>query len=276
MRYKKKPARRRQAILFIKDLYKLIRLQNHIIYIKDIPFKKNEKDSIILLPDMITEDQKLDNPVWYALHEEHKKYALSYQQIKFYNPAYCPFGAFSNIENTCKGIAQYALLTNDFYVVGDKPIIPSSIILKKELVCEQMILSHPINLQITEEIVPLLHQQKQDLFDLVDLVQPGYFRKDTADLGSYFGIYKNNKLIAAAGERMKLNTFTEVSAIVTHPNFTGNGYAKQLIAHTCNNIFKQGKTPFLHVSDQNMGAINLYKKLAFNTRRKISFWNLGF
>ena len=80
--------------------------------------------------------------------------------------------------------------------------------------------------------------------------------------------------MAVTGERMKMNTYTEVSAVVTHPAHTGKGYAKQLTAWTANNIFLKSSKPFLHVADTNSGAIALYKKLGFVTRRKMSFWNL--
>ena len=73
---------------------------------------------------------------------------------------------------------------------------------------------------------------------------------------------------------MKMTDYTEVSAVVTHPLYTGRGYAKQLVAHTVNNIFLENKTPYLHVAEKNNGAIKLYEALGFKTRRKISFWNL--
>lgn len=69
------------------------------------------------------------------------------------------------------------------------------------------------------------------------------------------------------------NEYTEVSAVVTHPQHTGKGYAKQLMAFTCHKIFNEDKIPYLHVADSNVGAIKLYKKLGFVTRRKITFWN---
>ena len=73
---------------------------------------------------------------------------------------------------------------------------------------------------------------------------------------------------------MKMDTFTEVSAIVTHPEHTGKGYAKQLTAYCVNNIINQSKTPFLHVVENNTGAVAFYAKLDFVIRRKISFWNI--
>ncbi|MCX2494739.1 GNAT family N-acetyltransferase [Pedobacter sp. PF22-3] len=80
--------------------------------------------------------------------------------------------------------------------------------------------------------------QRDDLLKLVNLVQPCYFKNKTADLGSYYGIYKNDQLIAVTGERMKMDGYTELSAIVTHPEYTEKGYAKQLIVHVSNKIFE--------------------------------------
>jgi predicted GNAT family acetyltransferase len=73
---------------------------------------------------------------------------------------------------------------------------------------------------------------------------------------------------------MKMNSYTEVSTVVTHPEHTNKGYAKQLITYTSNKIFRDNKIPYLHVANNNAHAIKLYEKLGFQTRRKISFWNL--
>lgn len=43
---------------------------------------------------------------------------------------------------------------------------------------------------------------------------------------------------------MKMNDFTEVSAIITHPDYTGKGYAKQLTAYVVNQIFTEKKFLF--------------------------------
>jgi len=65
----------------------------------------------------------------------------------------------------------------------------------------------------------------------------------------------------------------EFDGIVTHPDFTGKGYAKQLIKFASDKIFNEQKIPYLHVANNNIGAIKLYEKLGFQTSRPISFWN---
>jgi len=223
----------------------------------------------------ITEIEKLDNPVWYALSESHRAFAIFQNNVQFYQPNYCPFGAFTKQENMTEALAEYANLTNNFFIVGQKPIYPNSLFLQQELVCLQMIIEQPIQIPINNPIKLLTKADMPALFNLVNLVQPGYFRKDTAALGNYYGIFQNEELVAVTGERMQMNAFIEVSAVVTHPQHTRKGYAKQLIAHTVNNIFAQGKMAFLHVAATNIGAIALYESLGFTPRRKISFWHLA-
>lgn len=137
-----------------------------------------------------------------------------------------------------------------------------------------MVIHERRDIEIKEEIVKLTSEHMDSLHQLVNLVQPGYFKSKTALLGDYVGIFKKGNLIAAAGERMKMNDFVEVSAVVTQPNHTAKGYARQLVTHTVNNIFNKNQAPYLHVVESNIGAIKLYEKLGFKTRRKISFWNI--
>lgn len=221
-----------------------------------------------------TEENKLDNPVWNSLSESHISFAIDYNGTKFYNPDYCPFGGFINSKSTLNAINQYSTLAKDFFIIGEKPVITDFLEIVKELVCLQMIIYNKIELSITSEIIKLTKKHNDELVQLVTLVQPGYFKNKTAELGNYYGIFKENQLVAITGERMKMNNFTEVSAIITHPDHTGKGYAKQLIAHCVNTIFSQNKTPYLHVVESNIGAIGLYEKLGFVTRRKLSLWNI--
>ena len=215
--------------------------------------------------------EKLDNPVWYSLSETHDDFAISYPGIKFYDPEYCPFGGFVTSDNIALQIDEYSKFINDFFLVGNKPVFSKKISLEKELVCLQMVLEKRIEAVLIQELIKLNVGSANALANLVNEVQPGYFKKKTKLMGDYFGIIKEGKLVAVTGERMKMNDFTEVSAVVTHPSYAGKGFARQLIAHTANKILDENKIPYLHVAETNFGAIRLYENLGFKTRRKIIF-----
>ncbi|WP_343531361.1 GNAT family N-acetyltransferase [Pedobacter sp.] len=218
----------------------------------------------------------LDNPIWNSLTTTHQPYCLNLEGFRFYHPEYCPFGALGHEDFNTDVLLAYANLAHDFFIVGDRPTThPKDLQLKNELVCNQMVLNNSISFDHKEEIVLLNGTYQQDLIALVNLVQPGYFKHKTPDLGNYYGIFKNDELVAVTGERMKMPQATEISAVVTHPEHSGKGYAKQLVAFVANQIVQEGKLPFLHVAEKNTGAIALYEKLGFVTRRKISFWNYG-
>ena len=222
---------------------------------------------------MKTQDnKKLDNPVWFSLSETHQSFAVDYGSVKFYHPDYCPFGGFE--KGDAISIDEYSMMVDNFFIVGEKPELSNQLQLNKELICLQMIVYNPIDIAINDPIIKLSDEHNDALYELVNLVQPGYFKKKTALLGNYYGIFKNEEIVSVTGERMRMNGFIEVSAVVTHPNHTGKGYAKQLVIHAVNEIFKQNKIPYLHVIKDNRGAIQLYEKLGFSTRREISFWNI--
>ena len=223
---------------------------------------------------MIKNIHKLDNPVWYSLSEAHNDISINYHNVKFYDPAYCPFGGFIENNSVASQIDEYSKLITHFFVVGEKPPFSGKIFLKNELICLQMILEKRIEINIGEKIIELDDALAEPLSKLVNEVQPGYFKKKTSLMGNYIGILKEGKQVAVAGERMKMNDFTEVSAVVTHPSYKGKGFAKQLVAHTANKIFDENKTPYLHVAETNFDAIMLYEKLGFKTRRSMSFWDL--
>jgi GNAT superfamily N-acetyltransferase len=101
------------------------------------------------------------------------------------------------------------------------------------------------------EIVALGDAQRADVLALTALVYPHYFRPRTMDMGRYFGIYRDGRLAAMIGERMGSETSREISAVCTHPDFLGHGYARRLMAMLTNDLLGRGVQPFLHVSHEN-------------------------
>lgn len=118
------------------------------------------------------------------------------------------------------------------------------------------------------EITELGPQNSGEMIALTSLTKPGPFGKRTYELGNYVGIRQNGKLLAMSGQRLQVPGYTEVSAVCTHPEHTGNGYAAALMLQVMHRIRQRGETPFLHVRGDNARAIALYERLGFRIRKR--------
>jgi ribosomal protein S18 acetylase RimI-like enzyme len=105
-----------------------------------------------------------------------------------------------------------------------------------------------------------------EMVALAELTKPGPFGRRTRELGTYLGIRRSGTLVAMAGERLRLPGYTEVSAVCTHPDHVGRGYAATLITELVERIRNRGEVPFLHVRENNVRAIGLYEHLGFRKR----------
>ena len=98
---------------------------------------------------------------------------------------------------------------------------------------------------------------------------PGPFLPQTIRMGSYFGIRTvDGRLVAMAGERLQSTECVEISAVCTHPEFRGRGYAQALTTFLAAQVLAAGKIPFLHVKSEN-GAKVVYRKIGFRLRAAI-------
>jgi predicted GNAT family acetyltransferase len=137
-----------------------------------------------------------------------------------------------------------------------------------------MACTSPIDVIDGPDVIELTDVHRADVLALTALVYPHYFRPRTMELGRYFGVYQDGRLAAMIGERLGTDAYQEMSAICTHPDFNGRGYARRLTALLTNDVLARGRTPFLHVSHANRRAKQLYEQLGYSLRRDIGFWSL--
>lgn len=216
----------------------------------------------------------LDNPFWSALNSLHRGIAVSQGEVLRYPPAYAPF----------LGVAQggahdadlHALVApgESVYLLGVVPDVPPGWHLQAFDPLAQMSCDAPLAELDGPPILLLDASHRDDLLALTALVYPHYFRERTMDMGRYFGIYQHGRLAAIIGERLGDGPTRELSAICTHPDFLGRGYARRLTAMLANDLLTRGVQPFLHVSYQNARAKDLYAHMGFALRRDIGFWSL--
>ncbi|WP_341222324.1 GNAT family N-acetyltransferase [Polaribacter atrinae] len=223
---------------------------------------------------MTTLEQKLKNPVWYSLNETHKSSLLKYDGVQFYQPNTCSFGAFFDSEKTPIALTEHSKIIEKFFLVSENgipKIDDNYVILEKKINGCQMVLNNLIDIDITENIVLLTNEYIDEVYNLIWLVMPGFYQKKGFEMGKFFGIFKDNKLVAITGQRMQTDDFIEISSVVTHPDYTRKGFAKQLIYHTTKEILKEKKLPILHTNKGN-AAIPLYEKLGFKLTRDMNWW----
>jgi predicted GNAT family acetyltransferase len=120
-------------------------------------------------------------------------------------------------------------------------------------------------------IVALTAAHVPQMLALVELTQPGPFRPRTIELGDYYGVFADGRLIAMAGERLQTPDFTEISAVCTHPAARGRGLAGSLTRHVARGILDRGQRPILHVAEHNHNAKRVYERLGFVVRRRLEF-----
>lgn len=219
----------------------------------------------------------LDNPVWHALQGTHSVFAQGTPTVMRYAPHVLPFVGYApSATDPLQDILPWITPAQPVYIVGELPPLPPSWSVLAKLECTQMVCSKPPAPPATTaaEVQLLSEEDNKELVELINLVQPGFFESGTPLLGNYYGVRDGGRLVAMAGERLKMPGLTEVSAVGTHPDFTGRGLARQLVQHVCSRIYERGETPFLHVLSTNKRAIGLYEWLGFRKRRDMPFWKV--
>jgi predicted GNAT family acetyltransferase len=104
------------------------------------------------------------------------------------------------------------------------------------------------------------------MVELATLTEPGPFRDRTHELGTFYGIFEDGRLLSMAGQRMRVPGYIEVSAVCTHPDARGRGYARVLMCAVMKLILNSSATPFLHTFADNLSAIRVYHALGFKKR----------
>jgi ribosomal protein S18 acetylase RimI-like enzyme len=217
----------------------------------------------------------LDNVIWQALTTRQAEFAEVVGNARRFVPEVTSLTGFS--QPNAEGYASLASLVGSggmaavfleepyreregWKAVGGAPLL--------EMVCDNGGAARASSLPQIGELGP---QDSPDMVKLAALTKPGPFGSRTHELGTYLGIRSDGKLVAMAGERLRVPGYTEVSAVCTHPEHTGQGYAQLLMLELMRRIRSRGETPFLHVREDNMRAVQIYEKLGFRVRVLLHF-----
>lgn len=213
---------------------------------------------------------KLDNPAWHALTERHASFAMGTADLKRYDPGIVLFSGFDlRSRNIFAQLDEVFNINDSFFLFNKFPPLPKNYAVEAFIECLQMICPAPQPVAVTEEIIKLDESYTHEMYQLVSAVFPGYYLPNTNRMGDYFGIIKEGKLVAMAGERLTMDGLTEVSAVVTAAAYTGRRYAQQLMSHIHKKHQDENVVSFLHTGSTNERAIKIYELLGYQKRRLI-------
>lgn len=214
----------------------------------------------------------LDNPIYHALTSAHQVFAKGTTQANYYMEDIASFaGLKDNSEADFDALYQNSPETSLFVVFTPVPtVIPKNWKLLTHIDMFQMVYEpKEIPTGVDSDLTDLTTLHVPEMTALVELTQPGPFKSRTIVLGNYTGVFSEGELVAMAGHRFNPTPYTEVSAVCTHPDHLGKGYAYQLLREQIKRIVERGETPFLHVRNDNHGAVKLYQKLGFHVRTEM-------
>jgi predicted GNAT family acetyltransferase len=212
----------------------------------------------------------LDRPIWSALTSKHRSLALGGDRARRYPADIAPFAAVSDVTpeamSDLRSLVTKGAVALQTVTADDGP---DGFEVLNRLVLRQMILVEGAPDRPDVALDVLGESDVPAMLELTALTKPGPFFPRTYQLGGYIGIRDGDRLAAMAGERMRLDGCTEISAVCVHPDYRGKGYAQTLMKSLMQTISTRGEIPFLHVVDANLGAIALYERLGFAIRTTI-------
>ncbi len=215
-----------------------------------------------------------DNPVWQALSSRQAHFNIGSNFLRFFPADVSPFVAMQHWdERDLPLLMQHLPANRSFSVMIARPVqLPDNL---------EIVFTCPLFQMCCIKLLPsfnpalnihtLGYEDVNLMLELTNKTKPGPFLERTIEMGRYYGVFDNGVLVSMAGERLRLDGFTEISAICTDPEHLGKGYASVLTSQVAQTILAEGNIPFLHVKTDNVRAIEVYRRVGFEIRTEVYF-----
>ncbi|MBY0277892.1 GNAT family N-acetyltransferase [Candidatus Binatia bacterium] len=244
--------------------------------------------------------EPLDNAVWYALTGPLARFAVGAPPALRFDDELAPFGALPDAPDPAAWDALRTLAgAGGMAVLFRTPVeVPAGWEVLARMPCDQMLYARaeppvltgrpasapPSELTGGPSATPprpddaadasvaaldLGDDDAAEMQALVAATRPGPFATRTHRLGRYIGVRDRGRLVAMAGERLRVAGATEISAVCTEPAYQRRGLAAALVTRLVADCLARGERAFLHVADDNHGARRVYAALGFRVRARV-------
>jgi predicted GNAT family acetyltransferase len=224
----------------------------------------------------LSQEELFLNPVRQALRERHAQFAVEQGLAVRYAPGVIPFAAVAENNGAAMRDLSALLASQEaIYIMSNgEPLAEAP-----GMVCEgslhglQMVAPRGTLPSVSEKVTVsrLSFEDVPAMLGLIAVAFPGFFFRRTKELGEYYGVWVEGQLVAMAGQRMAFDRYCEISAVCTHPEHTGKGYAAALMTRLMHDHEAEGRQSFLHVAASNERARGIYRRLGFEPYREVEF-----
>ena len=218
----------------------------------------------------------LDNPIWNGLNRGNLPLKQQFDEVAYFEKDVAPFVGLESYSRTALMKIAAVLEPERTCAIFSREklnIAVGRLELVKHLEIYQLAYeSNEVPKSSDLHIRELQVQDVEQMLALTRLTQPGPFLERTIQFGGYRGVFEGDKLVSMAGFRLNPMPFMEISAVCTHPDYLGRGFASALINDRIKAILEMEQIPFLHVATTNENAIKRYKALGFLMRAKFQVY----
>ena len=216
----------------------------------------------------------LDNPIWASLETIHDHLATGGDRCKRYPPSYAPFvgvaGASAEDVRALVSLGETLFLLGTDFDFGPHLVVESVFEIQQFTWCRDREI--PPDEATDFQVERLGPQHTDEIFEFASRYYPQFFRRQTAELGTFFGLREAGRLIAISGERLGTPECAEMSTVVVAPSHAGRGIGRQLARSSVLEMIQGHRTPFLHILTGNARAIDLVTRAGFTPRRTFHLW----
>ena len=147
---------------------------------------------------------ELDRPAWASLTSRHAGFAEGDTRARRYRPAIVPFAASADDSPESLSALGALLKPGETAVLLQAGAIrlPASLRASRRAEGVQMLASGSFAPFEDERIMQLGPADAADMLALARLTEPGPFSLKALDIGRFWGVRENGRLVAMAGERM--------------------------------------------------------------------------
>jgi GNAT superfamily N-acetyltransferase len=228
-------------------------------------------DAVIIEPSLSTAAimPGFDNIIWDCLSGSQRALSLGNDRIRRYAPGFPLIMAFCDLARPpLHEIAAHCPAGEHLYCCGWNGPMPAGWHLEVDAAVAVMSWQGGVP-AADSRVVRLGAEHVPAMMELFAIAKPGPFAMRAMEIGEWYGVFEEGRLVALAGERMHAGEWREVSGVCTLPDRQGRGYARRVTERVIASQAARGLKTFLHVFPGNTRAIELYKRMGFVTEREM-------